>query len=382
MRGQTACEPLKGRQMNVGLVRRSLPKDAADGNYPESIAKALTTAGHATVLFTAGEPEDSGRDFGKIRAVGGTTSAEFARRVEAANPRGECDFLFSFEPGLSCDCYLAAAGVHRERIAQWKRQTPIGWWCLGKRRPGADNGLLALEAKTFQPDVTKTVVTSSHRVKDEIIRHYTYPADRIRVIRDAIQPVDSTIVRKKRHDTRRQLGLTGEDYVIYCGGPGLSAVEFRYAIEAINCTNLSQPVLLAGCSDNRWRYPRSSRTRFVGSANPGLSHLYAADLFLQPSVYDPISHPCLAAFAAGLPVVTTRANGVSEMIEPGTHGELLSEPSDAEAMARAIEAWSDPEKRAAVRPRLLEFSAKFDPDVILNSVISLVYQGATTCPSA
>ena len=47
-----------------------------------------------------------------------------------------------------------------------------------------------------------------------------------------------------------------------------------------------------------------------------LALLYAAaDIFILPTLYDPFSNASLEALAAGLPVITTRGNGFSEVIE-------------------------------------------------------------------
>jgi len=52
--------------------------------------------------------------------------------------------------------------------------------------------------------------------------------------------------------------------------------------------------------------------------------------------------------AAGLPVITSRANGTSELIEDGREGFVLDDPTDPGAIAKAILAVGDP----AVRGRM------------------------------
>jgi UDP-glucose:(heptosyl)LPS alpha-1,3-glucosyltransferase len=93
---------------------------------------------------------------------------------------------------------------------------------------------------------------------------------------------------------------------------------------------------------------------------------------LFPSAYHPFSGSGLEALAAGLPVVTSRANGFAEIITPGVEGEILPDPSDPEAIARAIEAWSDPGKRRAIRPLLLDLAMKFNLESNLTATLALV----------
>jgi UDP-glucose:(heptosyl)LPS alpha-1,3-glucosyltransferase len=67
----------------------------------------------------------------------------------------------------------------------------------------------------------------------------------------------------------------------------------------------------------------SPKARFLGPVSD-LDALFAsADLMTLPTWYDPFSNACLEALAAGLPVITTNANGVSEILTPGIHGEVV-----------------------------------------------------------
>ena len=93
------------------------------------------------------------------------------------------------------------------------------------------------------------------------------------------------------------------------------------------------------------------RTRFLGPVKDMRALYAAADVFVAPTLYDPFSNACLEALAAGLPVLTTRANGFAEIITPGIHGEAVDTFSydPGAALTEALQTWSDPEKRHAAR---------------------------------
>ena len=60
--------------------------------------------------------------------------------------------------------------------------------------------------------------------------------------------------------------------------------------------------------------PAPARVRFFGAqANPE-RFLQAADVLVLPTHYDPFANVCLEALACGVPVLTTRANGASEIV--------------------------------------------------------------------
>ena len=80
----------------------------------------------------------------------------------------------------------------------------------------------------------------------------------------------------------------------------------------------------------------------------------------------------LEAHAAGLPVITTRANGFSEIIEPGRHGEILEHPGDPEAIARAIERWSPPDRRKLARAEIQQHAAEFSIEANLNATLHVI----------
>jgi UDP-glucose:(heptosyl)LPS alpha-1,3-glucosyltransferase len=91
---------------------------------------------------------------------------------------------------------------------------------------------------------------------------------------------------------------------------------------------------------------------------PSLYH--AADIFLLPTVYDPFSNACLEALAAGRPVITTRANGFSEIMESGRHGTIVENGRDIDALDAALQFWSDPARRARAHIDNLTLAAQFD----------------------
>jgi UDP-glucose:(heptosyl)LPS alpha-1,3-glucosyltransferase len=92
-----------------------------------------------------------------------------------------------------------------------------------------------------------------------------------------------------------------------------------------------------------------------------LARVYAAaDVFILPTIYDPFSNACLEALACGLPVITTRANGLSEIIEDSVNGSIIDRASDLVSLRDAIRFWSDPSRRVAARSANIGRAAQFD----------------------
>ena len=93
-------------------------------------------------------------------------------------------------------------------------------------------------------------------------------------------------------------------------------------------------LLVAGRGNERkyrsWEGDLSRRNRGCAIA------VGRGDIFILPTVYDPFSNASLEAMAAGLPVITTRANGCSEIIEPKVHGSVVDRPDDVKALSDAL----------------------------------------------
>ena len=83
---------------------------------------------------------------------------------------------------------------------------------------------------------------------------------------------------------------------------------------------------------------------FIGSVDP-LPCFAAADAFIHPTWYDPCSLVTLEAAACGLPVITTRYNGASELMTEGADGFILEQPDDATSLAARMRQLLHPELR-------------------------------------
>jgi UDP-glucose:(heptosyl)LPS alpha-1,3-glucosyltransferase len=107
----------------------------------------------------------------------------------------------------------------------------------------------------------------------------------------------------------------------------------------------------------------------------------AADIFLLPTIYDPFSNACLEAFAAGLPVITTKANGFSEIIEPGRHGSVIDDPRNVAAISDALQFWADPALRAQAREEILALAPQFDIAINVTRTLEIVAHTAASAAS-
>jgi UDP-glucose:(heptosyl)LPS alpha-1,3-glucosyltransferase len=60
------------------------------------------------------------------------------------------------------------------------------------------------------------------------------------------------------------------------------------------------------------------------------------DMLVLPTLYDPFSNCCLEALACGVPVITTRQNGISELIRDDKNGYVVNAAENVKDLIEKI----------------------------------------------
>jgi len=352
--------------MKIGLVRRGYSPSGGAESYLKRFAGALQRVVHEVVLFASPEWPEEQRPCQHFFPVSAKTPLTFARTLSSLNPRQQCDCLFSLERVFECDIYRAGDGVH----AAWLRRRaelepfwkPIWRVCHPKHRQ-----LLKLEESMLLHRGAVFVIANSNMVKDEIVKFYTYPEERIAVIYNGLESCEIDFDPELRDRKRLELNLKSEDTAILFAGSGWERKGLAYAIGGVEKVLAETSkrtlapgkltLLVAGRGKQK-AYLTGKHVRFLGAVSDMKSYLAAADIFLLPTLYDPFSNACLEALGSGLPTITTSANGFSEIIRHGEEGEVLEKPWDTQGIARAILQWLDPERRREMRPKLVELAGQ------------------------
>ena len=339
--------------MKIGLVRRGYSASGGAEAYLLRFAAAAHAAGHEPVLISGNDWPDGVWPHEHV-VVAGKTPEGFADRLEDRRPSGGWDVLFSLERVWACDVYRAGDGVHAAWLER-RRQFEPPWrgWFRNLQRKHRE--ILELECALFTGGARR-VIANSQMVKDEIIRFYGTPADHVHVVHNGV-PFHAA-EPGARAAVRQELAIADEQFVVLFAGTGWERKGLRHAIAAVNALKAPATLLVAGRGEQRG-LPASGRVKFLGplAAEKLRAVLAAADVFVLPTIYDPFSNACIEALAAGLPVVTTTANGFAEIIGPGVDGDAVA-PGDTEALTAALASWADPRRREAVHPRLLEKAAR------------------------
>jgi len=366
------------KDLSIVFVRRGYSPTGGAEAYLKRLARGVMEAGHDVQLVATNDWPAGEWPFGSITHLRSKSPIEFANELERMRPQFRFDILFSLERVWSCDVYRAGDGVHRAWLERRRKfELPLKRFVRSLSSKHQD--LLRLEQSLFSGGNTKRVIAGSQMVKDEIINLYGYPADKIDIVRNGVPLKKFRFDPEFREKSRDELNLKPDQIALLFAGSGWERKGLLFAIEAAALwQDRKMRLLVAGRGNaslyktRRLRFWREEQVQFLGEVADMLRVYAAADIFILPTIYDPFSNACLEALACGLPVITTRSNGFSEIIENGVHGSIVERAGDLLALRDAIRLWSDPLRRAPARSINGQLAAQFDISQNINETLAIL----------
>ncbi len=301
--------------------------------------QALGEGAEVTVLSAGAVVE--GVRIGGARGPSWWRALRYAASVEKFLEGREGARIFSFERGPRCHVYRAGDGVHRKWVRlkygsspRWAGN-PLNW--VAPR----------LERRTMAS--ASMIVANSKMVGADIEEYYPEFKGKVRVIYNGFEPALYHPAEADPGALRARLGLGGEGRLMVFAGSGWERKGLREAIEFLGRCRSEEGLRLVVAGKGRPEKYRAliearglaGRVHFAGVVEEAAPYFQVADLHILPTRYDPFSNSCLEALACGCPVMTTRGNGASEVIEEGVTGFVLKDPADEAGWEKAAGWWKD-----------------------------------------
>jgi UDP-glucose:(heptosyl)LPS alpha-1,3-glucosyltransferase len=326
--------------MKLALIRRQFSATGGAELYVQRLLTALVSAGHETHLFAEKwQGQTKGVQFHSIHvdASRAERPLRFAEGVNAALQQEKFDCVFSLERTLKQDVYRAGDGLHRVWLERRKQFAP--WW----KRPLIGLGsfhrnMLELEARTFDPMNTKHVIVNSEMVRGEIARHFpAFPQERVHLVRNGVEV--KRFQNADRAAARQRFGLEEDDFALVFVGSGWERKGLPWLLKFMAGRSDDPRLKLLVVTRDRLRGRVPSNVILTGPLSDVETAYAAADLLTFLPIYEPCSNVVSEALATGIPVITTRFNGASELIEPGVNGHVLDDPRDFSALGMCVNHW-------------------------------------------
>ena len=348
------------------LVERFDARQGGAETYATRLAGALLRAGHGVDVFCRREGEPLAGAKVHVLPVSELSRAGriagFARACAEAVGEADFDVVLGIGRTLGQDVLRPPGGTVRAAREGTLRSLGNGverslrelTW---KISPAART-TLAIEREQFsQPHVH--FIANSKMVADDIRRDYAIADERIHIITTGVDTERFSPARcaQGRAAARKELGLRDGQLALALLAHNLRLKGFRPLLKA--CERLVRSgcdvrLLVAGAgtreSDERGvaNLSLGEHVSFLGAVPDSLKVYAAADVVVHPTFYDPFSNVTLEAWACGLPVITTRFNGASELMTGELAEWVVADVNDAEGLSERIGALADADRRRAV----------------------------------
>jgi len=333
--------------MKIGLVcRHFLATKGGLERYTLVLSSELARLGHEVHVFAnTGEkkPDIQLHHVPLFPLTSPGKNLSFAYMAARRISEFRLDVIHSMERICDQDIFRASDGINP---VQMELRYPNPFVRSFKAVTPRRQALAWLENRIFHKNGARFIMTNSNLVKDQIQRYYGVSPDRIHVIYNSVDHQRFNISAKDRFRKaiRTQYGIDENDLLIFFVGNGFQLKGLPILLEALaGLKNRKIKLMVAGEDPigphQRWAQKNGigDTTIFLGYQT-GLERFYgAADLFVLPTRYDPFANVCLEAMACGTPVITTRTNGVSEIIENGCDGFVLNNRDAKELSSRILD---------------------------------------------
>jgi UDP-glucose:(heptosyl)LPS alpha-1,3-glucosyltransferase len=267
----------------------------------------------------------------------------FQRKVRNILRKEKFDLVYSLCQVYPVDIYRVGDGIHRHWMKVLYPNTLQRW--LKYLTSLVHLVMRFLEGRIFSKGNCSFFITNSMLVKDQIIEYFHIPGEKIKVIYNGVDHNAFNVgVKKYRNEMRRQYGIEEKDLVILFVSNNWERKGLATIIEAIAKTGTGKIRLLIVGRGNKKRYfslagnKKISPEKIIFTGRTGDVEKYygMSDIFILPSRYEPFANVCLEAMACGLPVITTKTNGASEVIMHGRNGFILDDWRDSSGLANIV----------------------------------------------
>lgn len=203
--------------------------------------------------------------------------------------------------------------------------------------------------------------------------------DKLRVVNNGIRELAPV----ERSDVRKTMGIGPDELCVgFVGRLGAQKAADRLltAFAAAGRQHGQLRLVIAGDGPDLLKLRRQAhalgidnRVTFSGAAN-GAELMAGFDIFALPSRYEAFPYVYLEAAARGLPIITTRVGGSSEMVRDGFNGFVVSQDPSAEIAEKLSLLCSNSQLRLEMGQRSAELAGHFTMERMVGETIACYEQ--------
>lgn len=326
--------------------------------YVGMLARSLWLAGHDVhVLAERVDPCElpRGVEVHRVRprvlpGFGWLQPYRFAAASARELDRYQFDLVIGFSNVWRQDVCIAITGCRRALLDDSQKRIRSPWtralWRAGTLASPKQWVYHWIERKQFRGGSAPFVIAPSRRVAEDFRRWHDLDDDRLGVVHLGTE-LDPIADEAGARETFRSLcGLHADDVAVLFAARDYSHRGIEPLLESwVRVARACPNARLLVCGSNREGYYRrrasrmglDGRVQFLGYVNDVRECLAAADVFVLPTFYDTCSLMVLEALTAGVPVVTTRAEGAADLVSDGVNGYLVDSPWASDQLSNRLQ---------------------------------------------
>lgn len=319
--------------MKIALVCKeySLKKGGLE-RYTVSLSRELIRARHEVHVFTNDWQEEPGviiHHVPMLRFSSPLKNLSFALFSNRALSKMSFNVIHSMERIFYQDIFRVSDGINPVQLSQQYPNFAVRLLkAIGPRRLV----LSYLEHRIFVDRGCKVIMTNSELIKGHIIEHYKVAPQKIEVIYNGVNTLRFHPGVKEEYGAavRSKYRIKENELVLLFISNNFKLKRLQTILKSLALLKKREIKLLVVGNDSKRPYQRwvtenvlDKQVLFLGPKKNIEKYYAASDIFVLPTLYDAFANVCLEAMACGLPVITTRNNGASELIQDGEQGFIL-----------------------------------------------------------
>ena len=360
--------------MKIAVIRQKYVNYGGAESFVQQYTEQLANLGHEVTIFASqwtpsSQPNIHLHSLSTLDCNSFVRTLSFARAAKRAVRRESFDIIQSHEKTLCQDVYRAGDGCHREWLLQRKKYFSLPKKILLACSP-FHRLILGLEKKQVLDPELKKIIAISEMVRQDLLRHYPIPENKIQVVYNGV-PLERFHPDNKaryRASIRDQLKVSDREVMILFVGSGWERKGLKFLLQSLTHLQFDNWRLVIMGKGKRTRFIQHADRRFHDKINfvepvDEIEQYYAAaDMFVLPSIYEPFGNAYLEALATGLPVIASGKSGAAEIIDPGTNGLVVADPTDPKEIAKQMNCLGDDQVRGEMGRQARILAEKFSPE--------------------
>lgn len=343
--------------MRLAIVRRRHnPFGGAERFIAAAVERLVDRGVSVTIVTEAWDGAADPRVGVELVPAGRGGRAARLRRFQdgvAAAVAGRFDLVQTHERLTTADLFRAGDGVHAAWVDRLRRERGMIRGSLLALDPM--HRLVMATERRMARETDMLFVANSPLVARELRQWLDLPDERVRLIENGVD-LDRfrPAAPQEKRAARARLGLPEDQDVVAFVGSGLARKGAFHLADALARPSMRLVHAVIAGADRQIaslrrrvaRHGAEGRVHVPGGVPDVRDVLAAADVFVLPSLYDPMPNAALEAIACGLPVIVTPDTGIATAVDEAKAGLVVSR--DADDIAEGIRAvLADPARFAA-----------------------------------